>query len=561
MSIINKISKFLNRNSLESNIDNETLHKKIFLNYILVIIGSFSLIFSVIHFFFFEKTISYFLFSYFVIYTILFLIFRKKGRYSICSIVSLLLITSLYLLIIFVGAGDKTGIIWGLTYPITVSIAYDYKKGNIFSILFFVITLIVFIVPSNLWAEYSIDLKIRYTGAYIGIFFIIQYFLRIQKQLKNNHEKKIIETQRKLYEKDKLLAKLSYQIRTPLHNIAGIMNLNRNSLEKDTAEEIEVSISNLIAIVNSISTYSDNKAIQIKGKKSNFNFNNTIKKSISLFQSNKYTDLKCSIELSDEITKDVYGDRLIFIQVILTVIDFFYNNKKKHLTINLVSSKNNKNNNYSLKISSNEDITFLKDFIDDNSIVDLQKVNSNDITLINDLISSMNSKYKIQYSEEDTTFSFDFNFQKEEKKTIEDNTLNGNIITNEKKQATKLSDANILLVEDDAINSKIMTLNLNKYVNKVIIAENGKEALEKFASTKIDLILMDIRMPLMDGYKTTEKIRKAETITGFKIPIIAVTANVSSETRKRVFEVGMNDYTTKPVNFKLLLRKIETLLS
>jgi len=561
MSIINKISKFLNRNSLESNIDNETLHKKIFLNYILVIIGSFSLIFSVIHFFFFEKTISYFLFSYFVIYTILFLIFRKKGRYSICSIVSLLLITSLYLLIIFVGAGDKTGIIWGLTYPITVSIAYDYKKGNIFSILFFVITLIVFIVPSNLWAEYSIDLKIRYTGAYIGIFFIIQYFLRIQKQLKNNHEKKIIETQRKLYEKDKLLAKLSYQIRTPLHNIAGIMNLNRNSLEKDTAEEIEVSISNLIAIVNSISTYSDNKAIQIKGKKSNFNFNNTIKKSISLFQSNKYTDLKCSIELSDEITKDVYGDRLIFIQVILTVIDFFYNNKKKHLTINLVSSKNNKNNNYSLKISSNEDITFLKDFIDDNSIVDLQKVNSNDITLINDLISSMNSKYKIQYSEEDTTFSFDFNFQKEEKKTIEDNTLNGNIITNDKKQATKLSDANILLVEDDAINSKIMTLNLNKYVNKVIIAENGKEALEKFASTKIDLILMDIRMPLMDGYKTTEKIRKAETITGFKIPIIAVTANVSSETRKRVFEVGMNDYTTKPVNFKLLLRKIETLLS
>lgn len=559
MSLINKISKFLNRNSLDSNTDNETLHNKIFLNYLLVIIGSFSLIFSVIHFFFFEKAISYFLFSYFVIFTVLFLIFRKKGRNDICSIISLILITSLYLLIIFAGAGDKTGIIWGLTYPIAISIAFDYKKGNIFSILFFVITLFIFIVPSSLWAEYSIDLKMRYTGAYIGIFFLIQYFLRIQKQLKNSYEKVVIESKRKLYEKNKLLSKLSYQIRTPLNNIAGVMNLSHNVLDKDTVEEIEISISNLINLANSISTFNDNKTLQIKGKKSFFNINTTVKKSVSLFQSNKYTNLKCVLDLSDDIDEDVFGDRLIFIQIILAVIDFYYNNKKKNgtLSIDISTLKSNKTKCFALKISSNIKFDI---FSETSSVVDLDKIDNKDISVIIDLVNSLDSKFKIVIEKNTTSFLFDFIFADEENEKTKLEQIN-NVVIDNKKHTTELKDANILLVEDDAINSKIMTLNLKKYVNNVIIAENGKDALDKFSSTKIDLILMDIRMPLMDGYKTTEKIRKAEAMIGSKIPIIAVTANVSSETRLKVFEVGMNDYTTKPVNFNILIKKMEALLS
>jgi len=558
MSIVNKISNFLNRSNTSNISDNEILNRNLLLNYTLLIISSFSLVFSIIHFFFFEKNISYFLFAYFIVFTIFFLIFRKNENFKICSIFSLIFITSLYFQIIYTGAGDKTGIIWGLTYPIAVSIAFGFKKGNIFSILFFVITLFIFIVPSSFWAEYSTDLKMRYSGAYIGIFFIIQYYLRIQQQLKNNNEKKLIEAQRKLYEKDKLLSKLSYQIRTPLNNIAGITNLNHEILDKDTIEEIEISISNLITLVNSISTFSDNKAIKIKGKKSLFNINNTIKKSVSLFQSNKYTDLKCPLNLSDKITEYVYGDRLLFIQIILAVIDLFYNNKSSGtLSIELSSLKTDKDS-FDLQISSNTNINSLNDYINDKSFVNLQNIKSNDISVIKDLVASMKSKFSIKCNDNNTSFLFNFNFSNETKnnnRTIE------NIINEDEAKTKKLADANILLVEDDAINSKIMTLNLNKYVSKVIIAENGKEALEKFSSTKIDLILMDIRMPLMDGYKTTKKIRIAESITGFKIPIIAVTANVSAETRAKVFEVGMNDYTTKPVNFKILIKKMEALLS
>ncbi len=560
MSIVNKISNFLKSNPSENTTDYEVLHRNILLTYILIIIAFLNLTFSIVHFFFLDKFISYFLFSYFLIFSTFFLIFRKTGNYKTCSTLSLIFITSLFLLITLKGAGGNTGILWGLTYPIIASVAFGIKKGNIFSLLLLLITIILFFVPLDFAANYSSDLKIRYISAYITILFVLQYYLRLQKQLNNNNEKKLIETQRKLYEKDTLLEKLSYQIRTPLNNIAGITSLNYEKLKKDTVEEIEISISNLITLVNSISAYSDSKALKIKGKEASFNINNTIKKSVSLFQSDKYANLKCPLFLSDEVTEYVFGDRLIFIQTILATIDFLYNkNKNKNAIIELTSIVNDKKNTFSLKISSNSYINLFKGKTNEKQLVDLNNINNSEINIIKDLVASLNSSLEIFSYTNNTDFIFNFNFsQKDENKS---NRLTQDFLTNKIKASKNLSDAIILLVEDDAINSKIMSLNLKKFVNKVIIAENGKEALDIFASTKIDLILMDIRMPLMDGYKTTEKIRKAEAAIGFKTPIIAVTANVSTETKKRVFEVGMDDYTTKPVNFKMLIKKMEAQLS
>jgi CheY-like chemotaxis protein len=128
-------------------------------------------------------------------------------------------------------------------------------------------------------------------------------------------------------------------------------------------------------------------------------------------------------------------------------------------------------------------------------------------------------------------------------------------------QSINLSEANVLLVEDDKVNQKIMVMTLRKYIENIDVAENGKEALIKFGKTKYDIILMDIRMPLMDGYKTTMKIREAEAGTNSKIPIIAVTANALSGDREKCLEAGMDEYISKPFNKKELLAKMEELLS
>jgi CheY-like chemotaxis protein len=89
------------------------------------------------------------------------------------------------------------------------------------------------------------------------------------------------------------------------------------------------------------------------------------------------------------------------------------------------------------------------------------------------------------------------------------------------------------------------------------VAQNGQEALEILKKDVYDVVLMDLQMPVMDGYEATKIIRSGTLgqVIG-EIPIIAVTADAMQETRQRVLDIGMNDYMTKPVNKDLLMEKI-----
>ena len=123
-----------------------------------------------------------------------------------------------------------------------------------------------------------------------------------------------------------------------------------------------------------------------------------------------------------------------------------------------------------------------------------------------------------------------------------------------------LKDANLLLVEDNLINQKIVVLSLKNLVNNIDIANNGKEALDKFGSIKYDIILMDIQMPIMDGITATKKIREVETNTHSHTPIIAITANALSGDKEICLAAGMNDYISKPFQIDILVQKMRDLL-
>ena len=560
MSFINKISNIL-KHDRNNDLELEDVQKILLLNLSLVISSVFSFLFSLTHFFFFEKTISYALFPYFIIFTSIFFIFKQTKNYKLCSVVSIILITSLFLLLLIANVG----LLWGLTYPILISLTYNVKKANWFSLIFLSLTLIIFFIPSDLWSDYSTDLKIRYTGVYLAILLFLQYYLRFKQQTINYKNKQLIEARQKLREKDEFLSSLSYQIRTPLNNIAGIFNIKRDALGKNTVEEVELSISNLITIVNSIPESFDKKILQIKGEKTLFNINSTIKKSVALFQTNKYSNIKCSLHLSNKIPQFIYGDRLLIIQIIISVIDFLNNNKDNEaLKIDLISTLKEDSDSVLLKIKGISDYNFLNPYLNNESNVDFDEVEIPELLTINELTRSLSGECTINYSKLNTSFIFNFNFPTNQ--PIEKDLTDSLELTNKedffnKKNKKELKDATVLLVEDDLMNSKIMTLNLQKHVNKIIIAINGKEALEKYASTRFDIVLMDIRMALMDGFKTTEKIREAEIGIGYQIPIIAVTANASDEIKKKCFDVGMNDYTTKPIDFQLLLKKMQEQLS
>jgi CheY-like chemotaxis protein len=116
----------------------------------------------------------------------------------------------------------------------------------------------------------------------------------------------------------------------------------------------------------------------------------------------------------------------------------------------------------------------------------------------------------------------------------------------------------LLLVEDNEMNRDMLSRRLMRKGYEVVIAVDGHEGLEKARSVAPDLILMDMSLPVLDGWEATRQL-KADDATK-AIPIIALTAHAMSGDRERALAVGCDDYDTKPIELPRLLEKIETLL-
>lgn len=115
---------------------------------------------------------------------------------------------------------------------------------------------------------------------------------------------------------------------------------------------------------------------------------------------------------------------------------------------------------------------------------------------------------------------------------------------------------NILLAEDDEVNRELMAKLLKRVGHSVIVVENGKEVIKNVKKGDIDLVLMDIKMPEMDGFQTTRKIRTSRSIYN-KIPIIAMTACVLPGDKQKCMEVGMNGYISKPIDGMVLVKEVD----
>jgi PAS domain S-box-containing protein len=124
---------------------------------------------------------------------------------------------------------------------------------------------------------------------------------------------------------------------------------------------------------------------------------------------------------------------------------------------------------------------------------------------------------------------------------------------------TQLQDTRILLVEDNQVNRELATEVLHRHELVVDAASNGKEALEKLSQQAYDLILMDIQMPVMDGYEATRNIRSKLGLV--KLPIIALTASSSSSVREKCMEAGMDDYLSKPIDIHELMEMIDRFIN
>ena len=114
----------------------------------------------------------------------------------------------------------------------------------------------------------------------------------------------------------------------------------------------------------------------------------------------------------------------------------------------------------------------------------------------------------------------------------------------------------VLLVEDNLINQKVASRMLEKSGHTVVIANNGKEALDTLAALAFDAVVMDVQMPEMDGLEATAAIRAGEQGTGRRLPILALTAHAMNGDRERCLRAGMDGYVAKPVQGAQLLQAL-----
>ena len=116
----------------------------------------------------------------------------------------------------------------------------------------------------------------------------------------------------------------------------------------------------------------------------------------------------------------------------------------------------------------------------------------------------------------------------------------------------------VLLVEDNEMNRDMLSRRLNRRGYDVVFAVDGQQGLEVARSEKPDIIIMDLSLPVMDGWEATRRVKSDDALRN--VPVIALTAHTMSGDRERALEAGCDDYDTKPVELDRLIGKIERLL-
>ena len=178
------------------------------------------------------------------------------------------------------------------------------------------------------------------------------------------------------------------------------------------------------------------------------------------------------------------------------------------------------------------------------------------LSICKSILEQMNSSLKILSDVgKGTTVSFELNIDNLNKNFNIDPNLNLKISNNLKEP--KKTQIKVLIVEDNELNLIFVKRSIFKFfpLSKVFEANNGKIAVEIFQKEKLDLILMDIQMPVMDGYKATQEIRALEG-NGSHVPIIALTAGAQDGDREKGLAVGMDEYLTKPIHINALQKVI-----
>ena len=363
--------------------------------------------------------------------------------------------------------------------------------------------------------------------------------------------------------KSEFLSMMSHEIRTPLNAIVGMTYLmQQEEVSENMIENLKIlqfSTDNLHVLINDILDFSKIEAGKVELEKIPFDLKQLIsntKKANQVRAEEKENRIKLMID--DDVPNILIGDSLRIGQIISNLVSNAVKfTKKGSITVELSLQKIINNTaildfsvtDTGIGIAENKQKLIFDKFTQANSETTREFGGTGLGLVITKKLLQLHGSEINLCSEVGKGAKFYFTIElgigHEIYKKLNDSNA-------EFENEDVLKGVRVLLVEDYPMNIKVATKFLERWKVDIDVAENGKIALEKYQIGKYDLILMDIQMPIMDGYEATTEIRKID----YNIPIIALSASATLDNQDRAFTVGMNDYVTKPFNPKELFQKL-----
>lgn len=361
--------------------------------------------------------------------------------------------------------------------------------------------------------------------------------------------------------KQKFLSNMSHEIRTPMNAIIGftkvLLKTDMSVRQKEYLNAIKMSGDSLIVLINDILDLAKVDAGKMVFEHIPFRLSMSVSALLHLFEPKIHEkNLRLVKEYDDRIPEVLLGDSVRLHQIVLNLISNavkFTEKGKISLSTRMVHEDADK---VTVRFAiSDTGIGIPKENIG-KIFENFQQASSTTsriyggtglgLAIVKQLVENQGGTVKVKsVVDKGSTFSFELSFAKTTERVESEIDI--------KELDAYLQDVKVLVVEDIPLNQLLMKTMLDDFSFKADIASNGKIALEKLRKNTYDLILMDLHMPEMNGFEATEHIRE---VIKSDIPIIALTADVTTVDLKKCKAVGMDDYIAKPVDEKILYTKM-----
>ncbi|MES2592850.1 MAG: ATP-binding protein [Bacteroidota bacterium] len=362
--------------------------------------------------------------------------------------------------------------------------------------------------------------------------------------------------------KQQFLSNMSHEIRTPMNAIIGftkvVLKTELSAKQKEYLSAIKISGDALIVLINDILDLAKVDAGKMTFEQTPFKLASSISAMLHLFETKiQEKNLELIKEYDTSIPAVLIGDSVRLHQIILNLVGNavkFTTEGKITVSVRMLEENAEK---VTIEFAVTDTGIGISESKLENIFDDFQQATSGTsrlyggtglgLAIVKQLVEPQGGSITVKSQEgKGSTFSFILNFNKTTAKAETEAEVGVEL-------EAKIENVKILVVEDIPLNQLLMRTLLEEFGFEMDIACNGEIAIEKLQENKYDIILMDLQMPVMNGFEATEYIRK---VLHSQVPIIALTADVTTVDVEKCKAVGMNDYISKPIDEKLLFNKI-----